>query len=86
MPASKQVRTLSVRLPDSEIRHFKSIAAGRGVSLQSAVQSAIRGWIASSASRKIPSLDELQGSLASVDVMAFLKAERDAELARDRRR
>jgi predicted DNA binding CopG/RHH family protein len=41
MSASKQLKILSVRLPEQEVRTFKSIAAQRGVSLQEAVHEAL---------------------------------------------
>jgi hypothetical protein len=85
MPASKQIRVLSVRLPEPELRRFKSIAAERGVSLQTAVHDALEAW-----ARDLPkpldmSLDALQGSLRGVDFENLRKRERAAELRKDRR-
>jgi hypothetical protein len=41
MSASEQLKILSVRQPEQEVRRFKSIAAKRGVSLQEAVLEAL---------------------------------------------
>lgn len=84
MPASKQIAVLSVRLPQAELRRIKSLAAGRGVSLQEAVQEALHSW----ASHKAPRLplDPLQGSLARFDTEKLMREDRKAELAKDRAR
>ena len=68
MLASKQLKLLSVRLPEAEIRRFKSIAASKGVSLQDAVQQAIHAWTCKAPVVPSESLDLLQGSLAGVDI------------------
>jgi hypothetical protein len=86
MPASKQVSLLSVRVPQSELRRIKSLAASRGVTLQEAVHQALRAW-AFHQKPAIPlPLDVLQGSLAGVDVEKIIRADRKAELAKDKAR
>ena len=84
MTASKQIAVLSVRLPESELRRIKSLAASRGVTLQEAVHQALEVW----ASHLQPSvalpLDALDGSLAGVDVERLMRQDRKAELAKDR--
>lgn len=84
MPASKHFKILSVRLPEPEIRRFKSLAASRGVSVQDAVHEALETW--ASQPQRIPPepLDALEGSLADVDVENLLRRERQSELVKDR--
>ncbi len=84
---------LSVRLPRADLRRLKSRAAARGVSLQAAVQQALRAWLdrapspASSGNDAFEAqLDHFQGSLAGTNVLEDLRQDRADELARDRRR
>ncbi len=84
MPASKHSKMLSVRLPEPELRRIKSLAASGGVSLQEAVQEALEAWPAQ-VPTALPSLDALQGSLASVDLAQLRRQGRKADRARDRR-
>lgn len=85
MPASKHVKLLSVRLPESEVRRFKSLAAARGVSLQEAVRQALESW-ASEVQKIAPEpLEALEGSLADVDIESLLQREKETESAKDRR-
>jgi hypothetical protein len=86
MPASKQIAVLSVRLPASELRRFKSLAASRGVSLQQAVHEALRAWASRSKPADLLPLDQLRGSLAGFDALKFMHADREAELAKDKAR
>ena len=86
MPASKQIRVLSVRLPQNELRRFKSLAVRRGVTLQKAVREALRAWEASNEPNLLLSLDELQGSLAGFDVVKAMLEDREHELAKDKAR
>ncbi len=86
MPASKQIRVLSVRLPEPELRRIKSLAASRGVTLQEAVHQALEVWASHLRPAAAPPLDALQGSLARLDVEKLMRQERKAELAKDRRR
>jgi hypothetical protein len=44
MPPSQQVKKLSIRTPEHELRRIKSLAALRGVSLQQAVRLALEAW------------------------------------------
>ena len=83
MPASKHFKVLSVRLPEPEVRRFKSLAASRGVSVQEAVHQALETW--ASETRNTPSepLDALEGSLAEVDVETLMRQERETEMAKD---
>jgi ribbon-helix-helix CopG family protein len=81
MVASKHLQTLSVRLPESELRRFKSLAASRGVSVQTAVHQALEAWASEPIEVPAEPLDALQGSLADIDVFRLLREERD----RDRR-
>jgi Ribbon-helix-helix protein, copG family len=85
MPASKQLKILSVRLPESEIRRFKSLAASRGVSVQEAVHEALQSWASEAQNISTEPLDALEGSLADVDVMTLMRREKKAELTKDRR-
>jgi hypothetical protein len=89
MSASKQLKVLSVRLPESKIRRVKSVAASRGVSIQQAVDEALEVWASDSPhnlSDPIKSLMEsLRGSLAHVDLETERRKEREFELARERR-
>ena len=82
MSASKHLKVLSVRLPESEIRRFKSIAAARGVSVQQAVHQALDAW--ASHVRKVAPLETLEGSLADVDVENLIRREKKMELDKDR--
>ncbi len=84
MSASKQLKMLSVRLPELELRRIKNLAANRGVSLQEAVQEALEGWSAQ-IQTALPPLDALQGSLAGVDLEQLRRRERKAERAKERR-
>jgi hypothetical protein len=86
MPASKQLKILSVRLPESEIRRFKSLAASRGVTVQEAVHEALQSWASKAQNISAEPLDALEGSLADVDVMSLMRREKKAELSKDRRR
>jgi len=83
MSASKQVAVLSVRLPASEIRRFKSLAARRGVTMQQAVREALRAWTSGSNPADLLSLDQLRGSLAGFDAIKLMREDREAELAKD---
>ena len=86
MQASRLSKILSVRLPEPEIRRFKSIAASRGVTVQEAVHRALESWASEEIQETLPeSLDSLQGSLADVDIDRLRKRERKAELVKDRR-
>jgi hypothetical protein len=64
MPASKQLKILSVRLPESEIRGFKSLAASGGVTVQEAVHEALQSWASEAQNISTEPLDALEGSLA----------------------
>jgi hypothetical protein len=44
MPLSQQVKKLSIRIPELELRRIKSLAALRGVTLQQAVRLALEAW------------------------------------------
>jgi hypothetical protein len=79
MTATRHWRILSVRLPDTEIRRFKSLAAARGVSVQTAVHQALEAWSAEETQTATEPLDSLQGSLADVDVFQLLREERETE-------
>jgi hypothetical protein len=85
MLASKQVKVLSVRLPEQELRRFKSLAATRGVSVQEAVHQALETWASEIQKTPPEPLDALQGSLAGVDIDSLLARERKAELVKDQR-
>ena len=85
MLASKPLKILSVRLPEAELRRFKSLAASRGISVQTAVHQAMEAWALEPTTVGTEPLDGLQGSLADVDVFRLLCDEREAERGRDRR-
>lgn len=86
MPTSKQLKILSVRLPEPEVRRIKSLAASRGVTVQEAVHQALVSWALAAPNAAPESVASLQGSLSGVDVFAIMKRERKAEFAKDRRR
>lgn len=86
MPASKQIRVLSVRLPEAELRRIKSLAASRGVTLQEAVHQALETWASQLKSAVRLPLEALEGSLAEIDVEKMMRLDRKAELAKDRAR
>ena len=85
MPASKHLKVLSVRLPESEVRQFKSLAASRGVSIQQAVHQALKSWAVEIRQPSPEPLDALEGSLADVDVFRLMREERENESNKDRR-
>ncbi|HEX4169738.1 MAG TPA: ribbon-helix-helix protein, CopG family [Bryobacteraceae bacterium] len=85
MSASNHLKILSVRLPEPEIRRFKTLAASRGVSVQDAVHEAIEKWASSFQNVSREPLDVLEGSLAEVDVESLRQRERETELAKDGR-
>ncbi|MGH9632967.1 MAG: ribbon-helix-helix protein, CopG family [Bryobacteraceae bacterium] len=85
MPASSTLKLLSVRLPEAELRRFKSLAASRGVSVQTAVHQALEAW-ASQVPRMAPEpLDALEGSLADVDVVSLRRWQKEEEYSKDQR-
>lgn len=86
MSASKHIATLSVRLPKTEIRRFKSVAAKRGVTLQEAVHQALDSWTFGAKPVVVLPLDALEGSLTGVDVEKMMREDRKAELAKERSR
>lgn len=83
MSASKHLKILSVRLPETDVRRFKSLSVSRGVSLQEAVHQALESWAAERNVARQPDLDLLQGSLADVDIERLMRHERDSELKKD---
>ena len=85
MSASNHLKILAVRLPEPEVRRFKSLAASRGVSVQQAVHEAIEEWASAVQSISKEPLDLLEGSLAGVDFESLLRQEKEAELAKDGR-
>ena len=86
MTASEQLRVLSVRLPEAELRRFKTLAANRGVSLQEAVHQALNAWGSGYPKTSPEPLDVLEGSLADVDLTDLLEKDTELELAKDERR
>jgi hypothetical protein len=85
MSASRQWKILSVRLTESDLRRFKSIAASRGLKLQEAVHQALEAWMSLVPRTDPAPLDTLQSSLASVDIENTMHADKEAELAEDLR-
>jgi ribbon-helix-helix CopG family protein len=85
MPASKRFKVLSVRLPEPEIRRFKSLAASRGVSVQEAVHQALETWASETRNSPPELLDALDGSLADVDIETLMRQERETEITKDGR-
>ena len=85
MLATKQSKTLSVRLPESQVRKIKSLAASRGVSVQEAVYQALEYWSSEIQHRTPEPLDALQGSLAGADTDSLRRSEREAELSDEQR-
>jgi hypothetical protein len=86
MTASRHLKILSVRLPEAELRRFKSLAAIRGVSVQAAVHQALEAWASDEKKDPAERLDALQGSLADVDVLRILREEKETEQRKDRDR
>ena len=86
MLASLQLKVLSVRLPELQVRRIKSLAATRGVSVQEAVHQALEVWASQIALPSPEPLDSLQGSLAEVDIAGLMRQEKQFELSKDRRR
>lgn len=84
MPASMHLRVLSVRLPEPELRRFKSLAADRGLSIQEALHEALEAWSAQVPKAQRDDLDILEGSLADIDVQRLIRGEKEAELAKER--
>lgn len=85
MPASEHAKTLSVRLPEAELRRFKSLAAARGVSVQDAVHQALDVWAMLPPKERPEPLNALEGSLADVDVESLIRDQKEAERAKERR-
>lgn len=77
---------LSVRLPEAELRRYKSLAASRGVSVQTAVHEAMEAWASDKKDSPLESLLALQGSLAEVDVLELLQEEKIDDRRRERER
>ena len=77
---------LSVRLPESEVRRLKGVAASRGVTVQEAVHEAVEAWTSQLPGSRSEPLEALEGSLADVNVQALMRRDREAELRKDRRR
>lgn len=87
MTTSKHLKVLSVRLPEAELRRFKSLAASRGISVQAAVYQAMEAWAAQDDRRaSLEPLAALEGSLAGVDVFRLLREDRTAEQRKERGR
>jgi len=84
MTASKHLKVLSVRLPEAELRRFKSLAASRGISVQTAVHQAMEAWVSEETESAAEPLELLEGSLANVDVFRLLREEKEAEDRKDR--
>jgi hypothetical protein len=82
MPTN-DLRIMSVRLPGVDVRRFKSVAASRGVSVQEAVHQALESWVAQVPNKLSGPLDDLEGSLADVDVTDLLRQEKELELSKD---
>lgn len=76
---------LSVRLPESEVRRFKSIAASRGISVQEAVHQALQAWTYEPPNAPLEPLEALEGSLADVDVFKVVREDRKIERRHEKR-
>lgn len=85
MTISKHTKILSVRMPEAELRRVKSLAASRGVSVQTAVHQALEAWTSDAPQETGDTLTALQGTLADVDVIRLLHEDKQAELTKDRR-
>ncbi len=85
MPASKLLKILSVRLPEPEVRRFKSLAASRGVTVQEAVHQALESWASEIQKRAPEPVEALEGSLADVDVQTVMRQDKETERAKDGR-
>ncbi len=86
MPASEHLKVLSVRLPESQVRRVKSLAATRGVTVQEAVHQALESWVSEIRHPAAEPLRALEGSLADVDIVSLMRREKKSELSKDRRR
>lgn len=85
MPASKHSKILSVRLPEADLRRFKSLAASRGVSVQDAVHEALEAWATLPRESSPELLNALEGSLADVDIERLMQDQKQAEVRKDQR-
>lgn len=86
MPASKQVKILSVRLPEADLRRFKSLAASRSMSVQTAVHQAMEAWALEDRSLSLEPISIPEGSLTDVDVFQMIRKEKAAEKQKERGR
>lgn len=73
-----------MRLPESDLRRFKSLAASRGLTIQEALHQAVDAWSARLPGNHMGDLEDLEGSLAGVEVEGLRRSERESELAKDR--
>lgn len=76
---------LSVRLPESEVRRFKSIAARRGITVQEAVHQALEAWAFESLNPPPEPLEALRGSLADFDIDKVMREDREIERRHEER-
>lgn len=84
MPASKHVKLLSVRLPEADLRRYKSVALNRGLTVQEAVYQALESWASKIPTFESDDFEKLEGSLAGIDVMGLLKKEKQAGRRKER--
>lgn len=88
MPASKQRKTLSVRLPEAQLRRFKAGAAARGQSLQTVVAEAVEAWLArpmQGNNDKDAAFWSLRGCLTGTDVWEQRRQDKLDEWEHDRK-
>ncbi len=87
MPASKQLKTLSVRMPEAQLRRFKAGAAARGQSLQTVVTEAVEAWLAQpvqSRDGKDAAFWSLRGFLAGPEMEAIMREDEFIEREHER--
>lgn len=89
MPAKHQpVRKLSVRVSEAQLRRFKSCAAARGKSLQTAVTEAVDRWMAQPEQKHNgidPAFLALRGILAGPEFDEILREDERIEREHERR-
>lgn len=85
MQANTHFKILSVRLPETELRRFKGIAAKRGVNLQTAVYQALQVWASPLKTARSRSLGSLKGSLKGFDFEGLMRRQREEELKKEER-
>ncbi len=83
---TKHTKLLAVRLPESEKRRIKSLAASQGLSLQEAVHQALAAWASRLQPEAATFLGPLPDAPAGADVEKSKRPNRARKSAQGRRR